>query len=126
MDACLTGARRVPSPRSGSSEASYVGSGTHTATVLGRVPDPDLEVRHMKALDIITGILVIIGGLNWGLVALFEFDLVAEIFTLSFGQLNAATRTVYILVALSAIWQAVTLSMRAREPETASTRTQRR
>lgn len=78
----------------------------------------------MKALDIITGILVIIGGLNWGLVGLFEFDLVAEIFTLTFGELNAATRTVYILVGLSAIWQAVALSMRAREPET--TRAQRR
>lgn len=45
--------------------------------------------------------LLIIGGLNWGLVGLFSFDLVAWIFG---GQGTVLSRIVYILVALSAAW----------------------
>lgn len=45
--------------------------------------------------------LLIIGGLNWGLVGIFQFDLVAWIFG---GQANIFARIVYILVALSAAW----------------------
>ena len=51
-----------------------------------------------KKLDLITAALVIVGGLNWGLVAVAEFDLVAAIFGLEFGETNAATRIVYGLV----------------------------
>jgi uncharacterized membrane protein YuzA (DUF378 family) len=47
---------------------------------------------------------VIVGGLNWGLVALAEFDLVAWIFGLDFGETNAATRVVYGLVGLAAVY----------------------
>lgn len=46
-------------------------------------------------------ILLIIGGVNWGLVGIFEFDLVAWLFG---GQTTLLSRIVYILVALSAIW----------------------
>lgn len=60
----------------------------------------------MKALGTATGILVIVGALNWGLVALAEFDLVATIFGLDFGETNGLTRIVYGLVGLSAIYQA--------------------
>jgi uncharacterized protein len=60
----------------------------------------------MKALRAATGILVIVGALNWGLVALAEFDLVAAIFGLDFGETNGLTRIVYGLVGLSAIHQA--------------------
>jgi uncharacterized membrane protein YuzA (DUF378 family) len=59
----------------------------------------------LKALKATTGILVIIGALNWGLVALAEFDLVAAIFGMEFGETNALTRIVYGLVGLSAIYQ---------------------
>lgn len=45
--------------------------------------------------------LLIIGGLNWGLVGLFSFDLVAWIFG---GQSSVLSRIVYVLVALSAAW----------------------
>ena len=45
--------------------------------------------------------LLIIGGLNWGLVGIFSFDLVAWIFG---GQGAVISRIVYILVALSAAW----------------------
>lgn len=59
----------------------------------------------MKALNIITLILVIVGGLNWGLVGLADFDLVAAIF----GEDSALSRLVYVLVGLSAVWQLIPL-----------------
>ena len=63
----------------------------------------------MKKLDIVTAVLVIVGGLNWGLVAVAEFDLVATIFGLEFGETNAATRIVYALVGVSAVYQLIQL-----------------
>ena len=62
----------------------------------------------MRTLNIITLLLVIIGGLNWGLVGLFDFDLVMAI--LGNGSAETATssgaaRVVYILVAASALYQ---------------------
>jgi uncharacterized protein len=59
----------------------------------------------MKKLDILAAVLVVVGGLNWGLVALAEFDLVAAIFGLEFGETNAASRIVYGLVGLAAVYQ---------------------
>ena len=58
----------------------------------------------MKKLDIVAAALVIVGGLNWGLVALAEFDLVAWIFGEEFGATNAASRIVYGLVGLAAVY----------------------
>lgn len=59
----------------------------------------------MKALNIITLVLVIVGGLNWGLVGLFDFDLVAAIF----GAGSVLSRLVYVLVGISAAWQLMPL-----------------
>lgn len=59
----------------------------------------------MRKLDAVTGALLIVGGLNWGLVALAEFDLVAWVFGgMDFGETNAASRLVYGLVGLSAVY----------------------
>jgi hypothetical protein len=63
----------------------------------------------MKRLDVLAAILVVVGGLNWGFVALAEFDLVATLFGLSFGETNAVTRIVYGLVGLSAVYLAVAM-----------------
>lgn len=52
-------------------------------------------------IDKIALILTIIGGLNWGLIGIFQFDLVAWIFG---GQSGIISRIVYTLVALGAIW----------------------
>jgi uncharacterized membrane protein YuzA (DUF378 family) len=60
----------------------------------------------MKKLDLLAATLLIVGGLNWGLVAVAEFDLVAWIFGLDFGQTNAASRIVYGLVGLAAVYGA--------------------
>lgn len=71
----------------------------------------------MKALNILAAALVVIGGLNWGLVALAEFDLVAWVVGLSFGETNAASRVVYGLVGLSAVYLAVQLAAARRVGE---------
>ena len=59
----------------------------------------------MKRLDILALALLIIGGLNWGLVAIAQFDLVAALFGLDFGETNIATRIVYGLVGLAAVYE---------------------
>lgn len=58
----------------------------------------------MRTLNIVTLLLVIVGGLNWGLVGLFQFDLVAALFG---GQTAMLARIVYILVGASAAWQLI-------------------
>jgi uncharacterized protein len=60
---------------------------------------------NMKAVAMLTMVLVIVGALNWGLVGLFGLDLVAAIF----GAGSALTRIVYVLVGASAVWQALAL-----------------
>ena len=64
----------------------------------------------MKKLDMLTAALVIVGALNWGLVAIAEFDLVATLVGLDFGETNAVSRVVYGLVGLAAVYQLATLA----------------
>ncbi len=71
-------------------------------------------MRKFSILDWVTVVLVIIGGINWGLVGLFGFDLVAFIF----GLMTVLSRIVYILVGLSAIYMIAIIPgiSRASEP----------
>ena len=62
--------------------------------------------RAMSAIDWIAMVLLIVGGLNWGLVGLFNFDLVAMIF----GEMSMLSRIVYTLVGLSALYAIYTSS----------------
>ena len=74
----------------------------------------------MKKLDMLAGALVIVGAVNWGLVAVAEFDLVAALFGLDFGETNALTRVVYGLVGISGVWllsRAGALLSRTSHPE---------
>ena len=57
----------------------------------------------MKAVDIVAGILLVVGGLNWGLFGAFHFDLVAAVL----GDFSALSRVVYVLVGLSAVYEAL-------------------
>jgi uncharacterized membrane protein YuzA (DUF378 family) len=57
----------------------------------------------MKTFDVIAAILVVVGALNWGLVGLFQFDLVAAIF----GNVTILSRAVYTLVGLAGLFQAL-------------------
>ncbi len=59
----------------------------------------------MKKLDILAAILLVIGGLNWGLVGVAQFDLVATIF----GNKTMISNLVYTLVGVSALYQAIGL-----------------
>jgi uncharacterized protein len=56
----------------------------------------------MKALHLVTAILVVVGGLNWGLWGVFQFDLVAALLG---GNTAPLARLVYTLVGLSAVTQ---------------------
>lgn len=59
----------------------------------------------MSVVNKITLLLLIVGGLNWGLVGLFGFDLVAALF----GDMSPISRIVYVLVGVSAAWQIIPL-----------------
>jgi uncharacterized protein len=63
----------------------------------------------MKAIDVLAAGLVVVGGVNWGLVAVSEFDLVATVVGLEFGETNVVSRVVYGLVGLSAAYLAARL-----------------
>ncbi len=60
----------------------------------------------MKTLDVLALVLLVVGGLNWGLVGAAHFDLVATVFGMKFGETSALSSAVYILVGLSALYQA--------------------
>jgi uncharacterized membrane protein YuzA (DUF378 family) len=57
----------------------------------------------MKTTDLIAAIFLFVGGINWGLVALFDFNLVKRLF----DGMNTLTNVAYCLVAISAIYVAV-------------------
>jgi uncharacterized protein len=64
----------------------------------------------MRKLDLLAATLVLVGGLNWGLVAVAKFDLVAWICGgMDFGQTNVASRIIYGLVGLAAVYGIVAL-----------------
>jgi uncharacterized protein len=59
----------------------------------------------VRKLDTLALVLTTVGALNWGLVGLFRFDLVAAIFGgMEFGETNLASRIVYSVVGLSAVY----------------------
>lgn len=58
------------------------------------------NVKRMSAIDWIAMLLLIVGGINWGLVGLFDFDLVAYLF----GAMSGISRIVYVVVGLCALY----------------------
>lgn len=75
----------------------------------------------MNPVNLITLGLVIVGGLNWGLVGLLNWNLVASLF----GDGSLVSRTIYVLVGVAALWQLVPLvaSIRGKEPSALSGKT---
>ncbi|MBU1146147.1 DUF378 domain-containing protein [Patescibacteria group bacterium] len=67
----------------------------------------------MKVLNWIVMLLVVVGGLNWGLVGFFNFDLVAAIF----GDMSVVSRVVYALVGLSAVYMLFMLPKMNKKPQ---------
>jgi hypothetical protein len=70
----------------------------------------------MRPLDVIAAALVIVGGLNWGLVALAEFDLVATLTGNDFGETSLLSRIVYGAVGIAAVYGAIRLAGALRRP----------
>lgn len=68
-------------------------------------------MNKLNVLDWVAFVLVVIGGLNWGLVGLFDWDLVAYLF----GAMSAAARAVYVLVGLAALYMAVMMPKYSRK-----------
>ena len=62
---------------------------------------------RMKTLEWRSLVLLVIGGLNWGLVGLFNFNLVNALF----GEMSAVTRLIYLIVGLAAVWMIITVSI---------------
>ena len=60
----------------------------------------EITSKRMTAADWIPMLLLIIGGINWGLVGLFEFDLVAYLF----GEMSMLSRIIYVVVGISALY----------------------
>lgn len=60
----------------------------------------------MRILNVITLVLLIVGGLNWGLVGAFDFNLVSALF----GEMTRLSRIVYVLVGLAAVYQIIPLT----------------
>lgn len=71
---------------------------------------------RLNTIAIVALVLTIIGALNWGLVGLFQFDLVAALL----GPMSMATRAVYVLVGIAGIVLAVCAF--ARTPAVITTR----
>lgn len=61
----------------------------------------------MRSIDILAAVLLVVGGLNWGLVAAADFDLVAALF----GAGTAMARVVYGLVGLAAVYQIASIRL---------------
>jgi uncharacterized protein len=61
----------------------------------------------MKQIDVIAAVLVVVGALNWGLIAAARFDLVATLFGMQFGEVSTVSALVYGLVGLAGLYQAV-------------------
>ncbi len=65
---------------------------------------------HFNALDWVAMVLMIIGGINWGLVGGFNIDLVARLF----GEMSTVSRAIYILVGLASLYGLAVLGKMAR------------
>jgi uncharacterized membrane protein YuzA (DUF378 family) len=74
------------------------------------------NMEYMKGIDIIVATLLVIGGLNWGLVGIFGFNLVATIF----GEMSIASRIVYFVVGFCALYQVFTWRIIQRRWECSS------
>lgn len=59
----------------------------------------------MRTIDVIAAILLVVGGINWGLIGLFSFDLVEALF----GSAPIFIKSVYTLVGVAAVYQIVSL-----------------
>ena len=68
----------------------------------------------MRQLDVVATVLLVVGAVNWGLVGLARFDLVAALFGMQFGETSALTSVIYGLVGLAGVYRAIAFNGAAR------------
>lgn len=64
-------------------------------------------MKNTKFLDNVSVFLILLGGICWGLVGAFGFDLIGSIFNTDPGMMSPLTRVIYVLIGLSAIYRIV-------------------
>jgi len=69
-----------------------------------------IQAKHLNTVDWISMALLIVGGINWGLIGLFNFNLVGALF----GPTSALTRLIYVVVGLCALYTIYTSSKLSR------------
>jgi len=62
-------------------------------------------MKKINTLEMLAMVLLVIGGLNWGLIGLFQYDLVAALF----GDMSTLSRIVYTLVGISGLYGLIML-----------------
>lgn len=88
--------------------------------ILNRINEYNINIfkkkgcDNMKILNKIALVLCVIGGINWGSIGIFQFDIVAWIFG---GQDSPASRLIYILVFLAALWCISIIFSDIKEPD---------
>ncbi len=68
----------------------------------------------VKGTNSLAGMLLVVGALNWGLIALARLDVLAAIAGVSFGELNVVSRILYALIGLSGVWTVLQAMSRQR------------
>lgn len=68
----------------------------------------------MNVVTAVALVLILVGGLNWGLVGAFDYNLVDSLF----GEGSVLSRTIYVLVGLAAVWKTGVWVMRASSNKT--------
>ena len=61
----------------------------------------------MRQIDVLATVLLVVGALNWGLVGVARFDLVAALFGMEFGETSPLTSVIYVLVGIAGVYRAV-------------------
>jgi hypothetical protein len=86
-------------------QTTFIGAAA-SGTTLGAMNGTFVQVNgetQMKLFDVMAAVFVLVGALNWGLIGLFQFNLVATIF----GDATPLTRFIYVLVGLAGLFQVV-------------------
>jgi uncharacterized membrane protein YuzA (DUF378 family) len=74
---------------------------------MGRRHTAAVQEEVMKQIDVAAAVLVVVGAVNWGLIAVARFDLVAALFGMQFGEVSPLTAVVYGLVGAAGAYQAL-------------------
>lgn len=70
-----------------------------------------MRMKKMNVLDWVALIILALGGLNWGLVGLFEYDIIANVF----GDLSTVSKAIYVLVGAAAVYMIASAFMKMQQ-----------